>query len=155
MNKQSNCAETIDLMNIRIALGFLVVSLAYAMEASVYLVPEGFQKSADVFSLVLGGISMVLILWAIGPSLLRKIRTRSFSYQQPESFIVQAFNQALSKSWVITMVSLVVLKTMDKLVASSNLPIDFYFKAMTFLMMFSASVVFLVLIRSDDEVELS
>ncbi len=65
--------------------------------------------------------------------------------------MTQAFNQALNKSWLITFVTIVFLKSLDKLIGRAELPIDFFLKALVFLMMFSASVIFLVLIRTDDK----
>jgi hypothetical protein len=60
MNNKLSRAEAIDLMNSRIALGLLLASLAYGLEASVYLF-----TSADnhVIKWLGFAISMLAALW--------------------------------------------------------------------------------------------
>ncbi len=151
INEHDNCAEAMDLMNIRIAVGLLMVSVAYALEASVHLMPAAYATWLDRSTLALGLFAMAWIVRAIGPTLWRKLRNKTWQLHKPESFVTQAFNQALNKSWLITFVTIVFLKSIDKLLGKADLPIEFFLKALVFLMMFSASVIFLVLIRTDDK----
>lgn len=149
INEHDNCAEALDLMNIRIAVGLLLVSVAYALEASVYLAPSDYKAALDGSTLVLGVLAMLWILRAIGPTFWRKLQNRTWQLPKPESFVTEAFNQALNKSWIITFITIVFLKSLDNLLGKADLPLDFFLKALVFLMLFSASVIFLVMIKAD------
>ncbi len=144
MNRTQNCAEAMDLMNTRIAIGLLIASFAYALDSASMLVPGGDQSLLGWISFAVSIVSVLWIFRAIGPSLWKKLKNRSLSHQEPESFITEAFHQAIIKSWIITVIALMVLKSLERVVIKWALPVDFYFKTLIFVMLFSASLIFLI-----------
>ncbi len=91
------------------------------------------------------------ILWAVGPSIIKKIKNRNFTAQEPESFVTETFHKALIKSWVITIAFLMLLKVFDRMIAEANLPSEFYFNGIVFIMLFSSSVAFLIMSHESED----
>ncbi len=150
MNNNLNCAEAMDLMNSRIAIGLLLASVTYALDASVYLLAD---PDNQVFKWVGFATSMIATLWifrAVGPAIWKKFKSRSFTHQEPESFITEAFHKAIIKSWILTIAALMVLKVLDQFIARVDLPVDFYLNGLVFIMLFSASVTFLLMTRANE-----
>ncbi len=153
MSNTQNCAEVMDLMNTRIAIGLLIASFAYALDAASILVTTDNQIMLSWASF---GMSLLSVLWifrAIGPSLWKKLKHRTLSHQEPESFITDTFHQAIIKSWIITVIVLMVIKSLEQKVIHWALPVDFYFKVLIFTMLFSASIIFLVLTYVSDGID--
>ena len=145
MKNNQSCAEAMDLMNSRIAIGLLLASITYGLDALVYLLGD---PENQVIKWLGFSVSVVAGLWifrAVGPLLWRKLKSRSFSHQEPESFITESFHQAIIKSWIITIASLMVLKVLEKLIAGVDLPVDFYINGLVFIMLFSVGVIFLLM----------
>ncbi|TDR23296.1 hypothetical protein [Marinicella litoralis] len=151
MSNNQNCAEAMDLMNTRIAVGLLLASLSYGLDAFTYLLPAGENQVLKWFGF---GVSVLAALWifrAVGPALWDKLKSGQFKHQEPESFITETFHQAIIKSWIITIAVLMVLKVLEQLIVRIDLPIEFYFNGLVFIMLFSVSVIFLVLTRENDD----
>jgi len=138
-------------MNSRIAVGLLLASFTYGLDALVYLLanPEN-----EVFKWIGFCSSLLAVLWifrAVGPSLWRKFKSRSMTLQEPESFVTETFHKAIIKSWIFTIAALMVLKVFNRLIARLDLPVEFYINVLVFIMLFSASVTFLVMTHVSDE----
>ena len=150
----NNCAELVDTMNKRLATGFLVVSAAYAFEVLSFLVSEPlkgyFKQAGDFFSL----FSIVVVLFALWPVLKRQMTKQSIKNHEEESFITEALHTSIRISWMITLFCLMFLMTMDNLRAKLNLPVDFYFKLLFFIMMFTVGIGFFLKTR-DEPMELN
>jgi hypothetical protein len=150
MNNNQNCAEAMDLMNTRIAIGLLLASITYALDASIYLFTDG---NNQVFKWIGFTTSLLAAAWifrAIGPMLWNKFKSRSMKFQEPESFVTETLHKAIIKSWTITIAALMVLKVSERMISRVGLPIEFYINALVFIMLFSASVIFLVMTRFND-----
>jgi hypothetical protein len=144
MNKELSHAEAVDLMNSRIAIGLLMASLAYGLDACVYLLSGGDNQ---VFHWLSFSISMFVALWifrAVAPELWNKFKRKNICHQEPESFITESFHKAIIKSWAFTIATLMVLTVLEQFIARLDLPFEFYIKGLVFIMLFSASVTFLV-----------
>gem|GEM_PF-1435074 len=150
----NNCAELVDTMNKRLAIGFLVVSMAYAFEVLSFLVGEplkGYSKQAgDIFAV----LSMVVVLFAMWPVLKRQVTNPQIKNHEEESFITDALHTSIRISWMITLFCLMFMMAMDNLRAKLNLPVDFYFKLLFFIMMFTVGIGFFLKTR-DESMELS
>lgn len=153
MNNNLSCAEAMDLMNTRIAIGLLLASLTYGLDSSAYLFAV---SDNQVFKWIGFSITVLSALWifrAVGPMLWQKFKSRSFTHQEPESFITETFHKAIIKSWVFTLAVLMLMKVLEKTISRISLPFEFYLNSLIFLMLFVASVSFLIMthINDDDE----
>ncbi len=151
MNNNLNCAEAMDLMNTRVAIGLLLASFTYGLDASVYLLADADNQ---LFKWLGFSISMLAVLWifrAVGPMIWKKIKSRNFTQQEPESFITESFHKAMIKSWIFTITALMVLKVFEKFSAQFNLPVEFYINSLVFIMLFSAAVTFLLMTYANED----
>lgn len=151
MNNKLSRAEAIDLMNSRIALGLLLASLAYGLEASVYLF-----TSADnhVIKWLGFAISMLAALWiflAVAPELWNKIKRQSIAQHEAESFVTDSFHKAIIKSWAFTIATLVFITVIEQFIARIHLPLEFYINGLIFIMLFSASITFLISTNGNED----
>ncbi len=143
MKEDQNCAEVIDLMNTRVAIGLLIASLIYALDAVEMLVAGELQTTLHWLGFIASLTTVLWILRAMMPVFRKKIKKGFIKHQEPESFITEAFHKAINKSWIFTLLCLILLKTMDQLIVKLDLPTGFYFSTLTFMMLFTASVIFL------------
>ena len=151
MNNNLNCAEAMDLLNSRIAIGLLLASFAYGLDASVYLLAD---PDNQVFKWISFSISMLAALWifrAAGPAIWKKFKSKSFTHQEPESFITETFHKAMIKSWIVTIAALMVLKVLEQFISQFNLPVEFYINGLVFVMLFTTGVTFLLTIHANEE----
>jgi hypothetical protein len=151
MSDNQNCAEAMDLMNSRIALGLLMASLTYALDASMYLLSDSNNPVIEWLGFSISILAALWIFRAVGPMLLKKLKSRRFSHQEPESFITESFHKAIIKSWIFTILVLMVLKVLESIIERVDLPVEFYLNGLVFIMLFSASGVFLLMTHISDD----
>ena len=151
MSNNQNCAEAMDLMNSRIALGLLMASLTYALDASVYLLADPNNPVIEWLGFCISVLAALWIFRAVGPMLLKKLKNRRLIHQEPESFITESFHKAIIKSWIFTILVLMLLKVLESLIARIDLPVEFYLNGLVFIMLFSASGVFLLMTHISDD----
>ena len=147
MNESTNCAEVIDKMYTRLAIGLLVAAVAYFLKATVFLTGPATDNTLEKISFWAGVLTILVVLTGMIPVMWRKLSSKSWTLEEPESYIQDAFKEALKRSWMITFVTLVILKSMDRMMQAWALPAEFYLQAMISLMMLTASVSFLWLSR--------
>ncbi|MGJ8663894.1 MAG: hypothetical protein ACSHWU_09595 [Marinicella sp.] len=151
MSNNHSCAEAMDLMNSRIAIGLLLASFTYGLDASNYLFEFGENQ---VFKWVGFSITVFSALWifrAIGPMLWKKIKSKSVIHHEPESFITDSFHKSIIRSWIFTIAVLMLLKVLENYFSKVDLPVEFYVNALIFIMLFSASSIFLVMTHPNEE----
>lgn len=155
MNKEINCAELVDTMNHRLAIGFLVVSLAYAFDVLTFLVNEPIKYYADRAGTVMAVLAVVIILYALRPVLNQRISKTQTKAHETESFITEALNTSIRTSWILALVSITVMMAMNKFGVNLDLPVDFYFRLLFFIMMFSVALSFMIRTRDAGSAELT
>ncbi len=151
MSKSVNCAEAIDHMNRRVALGMFFVGITYFMQAGEKLLEPGFWNSAlDIASGVGVVLTMGVTLWGILPVAKLKIGGQFLKRSEPESFLTDAMHMSFKNSWIATMMSMVVVLAFARFIDDWSIEPSFYFIVIFGFMTLTASLSFFYLTRNDD-----
>ncbi len=153
MNQTINCAESVDTMNKRLAIGFLVVSLVYALDVLGYLINEPLKIYLNHTGNALAILSILIVVFAMWPIFSQQITKSQSKYHEAESFITDAMHSSIRISWMVTLFFLVLMMSLDNFREGLDLPTDFYFKLIFFVMMFTVGASFFFITRDDDDVE--
>ena len=155
MSKQQkvSVAEQIDRMHQRIAMGVVLVAIAYAISAIRFFVNEEVIGVLDIFSKILGITILILVL----PAFLKFVNMRRKNRgacKEPEGFVIEMFNQATGKAFQFTFLFLVALEIISKNYLA-HLPGEFFIKLIisVTLAIFSLSFFFLNRAGGDEETE--
>jgi hypothetical protein len=99
-------------------------------------------------------ISMLAALWiflAVAPELWNKIKRQSIAQHEAESFVTDSFHKAIIKSWAFTIATLVFITVIEQFIARIHLPLEFYINGLIFIMLFSASITFLISTNGNED----
>ena len=136
----------------RTALGVLLMALAYALAAAMYLVSEPLEQRLDLVQLVLAMAAVIVVL----PGFVRMLRVRmarGTDCADADSYIGEQFRKACVMAFSITFVVLAVAGPVSRQLPS-DLPPDFYIQSVLALSLGAFSATFFVsLWRDRDEGE--
>ena len=151
MNKNHNCAETIDRMNRGVAWGMFICGVTYFINAAEKLVEPGtLNSSLDVAGGIGVVLTMLVTLFAIFPVMKLKMTGAFMLKKEPESFMSDAMHTSFKNSWVATMLFLVLILAFQKPIDNLGIESSFYFIVLFGFMALSASISFFVITREDE-----
>lgn len=145
--ENNHCAEKIDRIYSRLAWIMLMTGGLYVVKLLAPLLPDGWQANIQTAIPWMGSLIGLMIVWALGPNLLQKIKNQQAVDQDPEGFAAHALQQALSISWGITIAGMVLFQTVSKVLFTAVISGTTYFNVMFALMTVSASITFLFLVH--------
>ncbi len=140
--------EHIDKMHQRIALGVLLVAIAYATSVIRFLVSEEMEGILDIMSRVLGITIIILVL----PPFLKFLNMRRKNRgacKEPEGFVIEMFNKATGKAFQFTFLFLVALEVIG-MNYLDHLPGEFFIKLIISVSLAIFSLTFFFLNRAGD-----
>ena len=147
--KKESPAQTVDRLLQRSAIGLFLLSLAYAMSATMYLVSDEVAGYMDRAQLALG----ILILLIVFPAFLKYLRLkyrRESECPATGGYIVEMFKKAGAKAFSLTFIFLIALELVAEKYLT-DLPTPFFIKTILSFNLGVFSITFFRWVRDDDE----
>jgi hypothetical protein len=149
MKNTESMAQFADRFLLRTAIGVLLVAIAYAAGAAMYLVGDEIADYLDKLQLLLAVAAVVIIL----PGFIKYARLRAAGQcraGEPEGFVAEVFNKACVKAFSLTFVFLIILEPLSKKYLT-ELPTNFFINLTLCLSLGVFSLTFFFLNREDDD----
>ena len=142
-------AEFIDKFLQRVAIGVVLVALAFNLSALAFVVPDAVAFYLNKIELALGILAVIIVL----PQFIKMMRCRMRGEawaEDADSFVANIYRRAAEKGFSLTFVALVVLIFLsdDYLI---ELPLEFYFQALLAFSLGVFSLTFFWLLWADEE----
>ena len=151
MNETTNCAEKLDKMNKGVAWGMLVCGVTFLIIAAEKVVEPGQLNSVLDFAGGFGAmVTLVITFTACYPVIKMLLSGNTQIKKENESFMSNTMNTSFKNSWIITMMFLVIILSLQNIIDGLNIAPSFYFVLLFGFMTLSAAINFLYLSRDDD-----
>ena len=146
---EESVAQFVDRFLQRCAGGVLLIGLAYALSAVMYLVSNETADTLNNATVVLGILAVALIL----PMFVRMVRLRSSGqcdWSESDSYMSSVFNKACVSAFEVTFILLIILEPLSKRVLTDQ-PADFFINVVVAVAATVLGLAFFYRMQRDDD----